>query len=209
VSDQLNVAKRDVRGTTRLRRLRQQNKIPAILYGHGLDSVALTVQTREIEAAIRHGSQMVELKGDLDESALIKDVQWDQLGTRVLHVDLTRVSKGELVEVDVAIDLRGDAPGAKQGGIVKQMLHEVTIRCPADTIPEKLDLMINHLNLDESLTVSALHLPDKATFVTSPDEVIVQCVEPIAEEPEESAEPGAAEPEVIGRKDEDDEESED
>lgn len=209
MTDQLNVAKRDVRGTTRLRRLRQQNKIPAILYGHGLDSVALTVQTREIEAAIRHGSHMVELKGDLDESALIKDVQWDQLGTRVLHVDLTRVSKGELVEVDIAIDLRGDAPGAMQGGIVKQMLHEVTIRCPADTIPEKLDLMINHLNLDESLTVSALRLPENATFVTSPDEVIVQCVEPMAEESEESAEPGAAEPEVIGRKDDDDEESED
>ena len=190
-----------------MRRLRQENKIPGVLYGHGEKNISLTINTREIEAAIRHGSQMVELTGELNESALIKDVQWDQLGSHIMHIDLSRVSKGELVEVDVSVELRGEAPGSRQGGIIDHHLHEVTINCPADKIPEHLELLIDQLNVGDSILAGDLKLPEKATLITPADNVVVACIEVSAEEPEEVTDQAAAEPEVIGRK-EDEEGSE-
>ena len=184
-----------------MRRLRLENKIPGVLYGHGEKNISLTINTREIEAVIRHGSQMVELTGELNEPALIKDIQWDQLGSHIMHIDLTRVSKGELVEVDVSVELRGDAPGSRQGGIVDHHLHEVTINCPADKIPENLELLIDQLNVGDSILAGDLKLPEKATLITPAENVVVACIEVSAEEPEGETDQAAAEPEVIGRKD--------
>ena len=206
MADQLNVTKREARGSLRMKRLRQNHKTPAVLYGHGQENVSLAVETRDLEAAIRHGSQMVDLAGELSESALIKEVQWDELGSHIMHVDLTRVSKGELVEVEVSVELRGEAPGARQGGIVNHLVHEVSMKCPADKIPEKLEVLINELEIGDSIVAGDLKLPEKAELLTPHEEVVVACEEAQVEEPEETTEEGAAEPEVIGRKD--DEESE-
>ena len=209
MADILNCEKRDIRGTLRNRRMRQAGKIPGILYGRG-DSVSLSIPTRDIESAIRHGSQIVELKGDLNESAQIKEVQWDAFGIDVLHIDLSRIDATEVVELTLQVELVGVAPGTKTGGIIKHMLHNVDVRCPANAVPEKLELKINGLELNGVLKVSDVPLPDGASMVTGMDEVVVQCAEASVTSEEQEADPDApAEPEVIGRKADDEEESED
>lgn len=200
--DKLNVSVREEKGKRRVRRLRRDGFIPAVLYGHGEENIVLSVPEPELDAAIRHGSQLVDLTGAVSESALIREVQWDTYGLEVLHIDLTRVSKTEQVEVTVSIELRGDAPGTREGGVVEQLLHEVDIECPAVAIPESITVNINDLNLDDVITADQLELPEGGTLITSAEQPVVQCLTPLVEE--EEAVPGVEtiEPEVIGREDE-------
>jgi large subunit ribosomal protein L25 len=208
MAEELNVENRPLHGKRNNRRLRHTGKIPAVLYGHGLECVSLAVPSEKLEAALRHGSRLVNLTGALSESAFIRDLQWDTYGTHVVHVDLTRISMHEKVEVQVTIELRGEAPGVREGGVIEQLIHDVPIECPAGSIPEKLTVNINHLKLGDSITVSALELPAGARVLEELDTVVVQCVVP-TEAPEElTGEAGAGEPEVIGeKKDEEEEES--
>jgi large subunit ribosomal protein L25 len=178
--------------------------IPAVLYGHGEQTVNLAVPAEQVHGALRHGSRVVDLRGDVKQSALIREVQWDAFGVEVLHLDLTRVSATERVEVPVAVELRGEAPGAKLGGIVDQPQHEVEIECPAANITDKVVLSINNLQLGDSLTADDLELPEGATLITPGPTVLVQCVEAQVPEEEEVA-VETAEPEVIGKKEEDEE----
>ncbi len=206
MTDILNCEKREFTGTLRNRRLRKAGSTPAILYGRG-ESVSLSIPTKDIDAVMRHGSQIVELKGGLNESAMIKEVQWDPFGMDVLHLDLTRIDAGEAVQLTLQVELVGVAPGTRTGGMVKHVLHEVEVECPASDVPDKLELRINDLELDGVLKASDIPLPGKAVLITDPDEMVVQCVEVVeqAEAEGEEAEAGAAEPEVIGRKADDEE----
>ena len=189
-----------------MRRMRKAGKIPAVLYGHGEDVMMVSIPTRDVDLAVRHGNQIVEIGGAASGSALIKDVQWDAFGSAVLHMDLARVDATELVEVTLNIELKGTAPGTKTGGTVKHVLSEITIACPANALPDKLELSINNLELDQSLTVKDLDLPEGASVVSDDSAMIVQCVEEsaAAEEEEAEATDGPSEPEVIGGKKEED-----
>ena len=122
-------------------------------------------------------------------------------------MDLNRVDASEQIEVSLAIDLRGVAPGTKQGGTIKQLLHEVTIRCAARDLPDKLEMNINNLQLDETMTLADIILPEGSVLVSDPEDQVVQCVEVDAaqEEESEAGDEAMAEPEVIGRKQEEEE----
>lgn len=208
MAEVLNVTARESRGTSNARRMRKAGATPAILYGHGGKSVSLSVPTDEIEAVIRHGSHVVDLEGAEKGSALLKDVQWDAFGIEVLHLDLTRVKAGESVEVTVTLELRGEAPGTKEGGVVQHSVHELNIDCPVMALPDKLEVNINSLAMNASITASEIGLPEGAKLLTDPEAVIVQCIEPTPEVDEEEAGiAGEAEPEVIGGRKEEDEES--
>jgi large subunit ribosomal protein L25 len=203
----LHVKKREERGSAACGRLRNAGVIPAVLYGHGQESMSLSVPKSELSFAIRHGSKLVEIEGDVKDSVLLREIQWDALGTDVLHVDLTRVSAEEMVEVELSLEIRGEAPGIKEGGVLDQVAHGIVIMCPAGAIPERLEVNINQLHVGQTLTAGSLELPEEAQLVTSADAVVVSCVEPIERE-EIETEPGeGVEPEVIGRAASDEEES--
>jgi large subunit ribosomal protein L25 len=201
---QLAVQSRETQGKRNNRRLRRAGKIPGILYGHGLSNVSLCVDADTLTAAIRHGSRLVSLTGAVSESAFIRDLQWDTWGVHIVHVDFTRVSEHEIVEVRVSVELRGEAPGVREGGVVVQHVHEVEIACPASAIPEKLAVNINHLKLGDSILLSSLELPQGAKIESlDPEVVVVECVVPMEQPEEEAAEAVPGEPEVIGAKKED------
>lgn len=201
----LETQPRPQHGKHNTRRLRRQGMVPAVLYGHGQEVISLAVSHEAVEAAIRHGSRLVELRGAANDTALIREVQWDPLGTDVLHLDFARVSADERIEVTVTVELRGEAPGLKDGGIVQQPLHEVDIECPAIAIPDKLQISVNSLKVGDQFLVKDLKLPEGVTVLTDQDEVLVQCVMP-SEEDEGGESTEGAEPELIGRKAGEDEE---
>jgi large subunit ribosomal protein L25 len=201
---QLAVVSRDTRGKHRNRRLRLSGHIPAVLYGHGLECVPLSVEADVLTSAIRHGSRLVQLTGAANESAFIRELQWDTWGTHIVHVDFTRISEHEIVEVRVPVELRGESPGVREGGVIVQLVHDVELACPASAIPEKLAVNINQLALNGSVNLAALELPAGAKILAADMEaIVVQCVVPV-EAPEEGAAAEAApgEPEVIGAKEE-------
>lgn len=122
-----------------------------------------------------------------------------------MHADFTRVSEHDHVDVEISVELRGEAPGVKEGGVVEHLTHQVNLRCVVTDIPEKLFVNVNHLSLGESITLADLELPEKATLLDNEDTVVVHCVQPTVEAEEEEGEAEAAEPEVIGRKEEESE----
>ena len=209
MAELLNVSKRSERGTLRMKRLRQSGKVPAILYGHGKESISLAIDTKDVHSAIRHGSHFVQLSGELTESALIKMIQWDQLGSDIMHVDLTRAKADETIEIEVPVELKGDAPGTREGGVVNHILHSLMIRCSAASIPEKLEVNINSLELDGALTTEDIEFPEGTAAVDTEPQLVVQCAAPTVRDEEEEADgdASAAEPEVIGRKRDDEDEA--
>lgn len=199
MKETLSVRVREQLGTRNTRRLRATGQIPVVLYGHGQATVSLSVSADQVSSVLRHGGRLVDLAGDVTDTALIREVQWDPFGVDVLHLDLFRVSAEESVEVTLPVELKGTAAGSREGGLVEHIRHEVEIRCPVLALPDKLVLNISNLHLGKHLTFADIPLPEGATLLSDPEEMVVHCVTPKTDE--EAAGGGeSAEPEIIGRK---------
>ena len=202
----LNVELREAQGKRVNRRLRASGKVPAILYGHKQKCVSLSIPSGMLEAVLRRGNRFVQLSGAVREKAIIKECQWDTWGKEVLHIDLTRVSEHEKIHVTVALELRGEAPGTKEGGVVRQQLHEIELECEAASVPEKIEVNINHLELGKLIHISDLPLPSGSVALTEATLLVVSCAAAVEVPEEEVAATDGSEPEVIGRKKEESEE---
>jgi large subunit ribosomal protein L25 len=197
MAETLETDSRSASGKRNAKRLRAGGKVPAVLYGHGEKTVSLAVPSEQIVAAIRHGSRVVQLKGAVSDSALIRELQYDTYGMSILHVDFTRVSADERVHVKVRLEIRGQAAGLKEGGLIEHLIHEVEIECPVASIPDKITINVAAMKLDDSMTVGQATLPEGAKILSGEDEIAVQCIKPKAEDEEGAAAEGTAEPELI------------
>lgn len=195
-SETLEVKKREGLGTLASNRLRQQGFVPANLYGHGEPNVNLAVRADAINNIIHHGTKLLSLTGDVADTALLREVQWDAFGIEVMHVDLTRVSQSESVEVTLPVELHGEAPGSNEGGQLNFVTHELTIRCPASDIPEHLQVNIGNLHMGQAIHANEVTLPSGAEMVTTGNLVVVHVVKP-AGMSEDDDQGQTAEPELI------------
>ncbi len=106
---------REAAGTRAVMKVRGKGLVPAILYGHGEANVCLSIKEEAVASLIRHGTKLVNLVGAVKDTALLRDVQWDSLGSEIIHLDFARVSQTELVEVTLPIELHGEAPACPKG----------------------------------------------------------------------------------------------
>jgi large subunit ribosomal protein L25 len=204
----LTVELRDRYGKRNNRRLRRSGHVPAVLYGHRQDVKSLILSAEELDVAIRHGNRFVALSGGVSENAFIKDIQWNTWGTEVLHVDFARVSAHEKVHVTVAVELRGESPGTKDGGVVKHALHSIDLECEAASVPGKISVNINHLEYGQVLHVGDIELPKGVKALVDASLPVVSCAAPLEVSEEEMDSVDDTEPEVIGRKKSEEEEGE-
>jgi large subunit ribosomal protein L25 len=198
----LKVEPRTKFGKRNNQRLRWNGQIPAVLYGHGEEAVSLALGAEQLESTVRHGAKVVDLEGAATGKALLQDVQWDTFFHHVLHVDLLRVKAGDKVTVEVPIELKGEAPGVNEGGVIEQVIHSVEIEVPLDLVPEKLQIKIGQLQIGGELFIRDIaDLPAGAKVLVDADEMVVHCKMPVVvEEVEPAAEAAAAaEPEVISK----------
>ncbi len=199
---QLVTQPREATGSQAARRLRRQGLVPAVVYGHGEGTVAISLPAEETQDAIRHGAHVLDLKTGNDvQKALIKEVQWDHLGKEILHVDFARIAADERIRVTVPLEVRGIAPGVTAHGILDQPLHGLEVECLATAIPGSIRVNIGELQIGQAIHVRDLNLPPDVTPLDDPDAIVIHVLAPAAE-PEAAAAPvaEAAEPEVIGRK---------
>jgi large subunit ribosomal protein L25 len=200
---------RTERGSRSARRLRGKGRLPAVLYGHKQENLALTVDHDEIDRLLRHGTHVVELHvGDTVEQALIKDIQHDFGGYGLFHIDFARVAMDETVTVTVALDFHGTPEGSTHGGVVEYHQTDVEVECLPANIPEALRVDIGHLQIGETMHARDLTTPEGVRIVANPEELIVGVPAPRAAAvvaAEEVAAEEAAEPEVIGEKKEEEE----
>jgi large subunit ribosomal protein L25 len=173
--------------------------VPAVLYGHKQETVALSVPAEETAWAIRHGARVVDLKVESGvESALIAEVQWDHLGKELVHIDFQRVSRDERIKLTVPIELRGTPPAAAVG-VLEQPLHTLHIECLVTAVPESIRVPIQELQVGSAIHVRDLHLPEGVVVLDDPDAIVLQLKAPVVEAEAPAAPAGPAEPEVIGR----------
>ena len=191
--ESIEVAKRDVLGSRAMIKIRKKGLIPAILYGHGQENVCLTVSLDSVNSLIKHGTKLVTLTGEVADTALLRSVQWSNMGDRIIHVDFARVSQTEDVEVLLPIRLHGETIA---GGQLRFVTHEILIRCSAMKIPEYLLCEIGSLRLGQSIHVSELMLPEGAVAVTPGAVVIVQVAAAAGEAAGDGTD-NSAEPELI------------
>lgn len=208
---QLACQMRTATGSRACARLRKTGQVPGIVYGHGEEPVPVSVAEHDLAALVHQGAHLVAL--DLDgqtHQVLIKAVQFDHLGLRPVHVDLNRVSLDERVTVNVPIELRGEAKGAKEGGIVDQLITDLGIECVVTQIPESIRVHIEHLGIGDALHIRDLPLPEGVQAMMSPDVIVCTVRAPVAAPVagEAPAEPTTTEPEVIGRREKEPEEAE-
>lgn len=197
-TETLTVQKRTESGKLATRRLRREGRLPATIYGHNEPAISLSVCADQLSATLRHGAKVVQLAGDLQEQALLQEIQWDTFAREVLHIDLLRVSKGERVKVEIEVVGRGESAGEMEGGLLTWSHHVVEIEVTPAGIPERLHLDMTKLQLGESLSAADIYdLPSGATFVTPEDQVLVSCSRPAVEEEDLSPAATGDEPEII------------
>lgn len=206
----LEAETRSKTGTAEARRLRRRGMVPGSVYGHGGDPMSIAVSEDVITPMVFAGQRVLEV--DVNggaELTLLRDVQWDTFGTKVLHFDLLRVDRDEKVEIEVPVELRGISPGVTGGGILDHHLHTITVQCPTYAIPASFVVKINELEIGDAVHVSDLQSPQGVEIQNLPEDVVVQVHAPALEVEEEAEELAGApvEPEVIGRKEEEGEES--
>jgi len=150
----------------------------------------------------------LEIEGR-SQKALVRDVHWDTFSTEVQHIDFQRVDATERMVVEVPVELRGTPQGVIDGGVLDQQMHTLEVEATAASLPEKIEIRVNDLNIGESIHVSDItDLPEGVTLQTPADSLVVQVNEAVElKEEEETGEEGIAQPELVGRKEEDDEES--
>ncbi|MCS7465822.1 50S ribosomal protein L25 [Stieleria sp. ICT_E10.1] len=191
MAEVVQVQKRDGSlGTAASRRLRKAGSVPAVLYGHKQQNQHLAISQKTVESILRHHSRIVELQGDVVETAMVSDLQFDPLGIEVLHIDLQRVDMNEKVTVTVPIRFKGEPIGGKQGGIVIENAHEVEVECPVVAIPDFVELNVTSVGLSEHRSASDVKLPENVVLVT-PGETVVYHVEKVkGEDVDETEEEG-------------------
>ncbi len=189
------------------RKARAAGHIPGVLYGHGEDPVAVSIQAREFDLALRGhkgGNPIVNLALNGGEyTALIRDVQYDPLTHSILHLDFQHISLTETIEVRVAVHLTGLPVGVKDGGgILETILREIEVRCLPTAIPPFIEVDVSRLEIGDSVHVRDISVAD-VTILNDGGETVATVVPPTVMEEkaaeEAVAEPGAAEPEVIAK----------
>lgn len=200
------------RGKNVNRRLRLEEKIPAVVYGVGKDSVALTVSPKEIGKILHSASGHntifnLSVDGSEVEPVLITDWQYHPVKGRLLHIDLLRIDLAKRLHVKVPVHTTGDPKGVKQqGGLFEIVSREVEIECLPDDIPESFTLDVTSLMIGMNLRAQDVPMSGSMKLLTAPEKVIAHVVAQrgAATAEAEAAAGGKAEPEVAkkGKKEE-------
>jgi large subunit ribosomal protein L25 len=202
-----DAAKNKGTGSRVSRKLRAAGRIPAIVYGHKQAPTPISISRDSVKEMIKKSIHLAELQmSGGSETVLVKDVQWDHLGKEIIHIDFARVSAEESIETEVRLDLRGEAPGIHEGGVLEHLVHSITVTCRADAIPDAIKVDVSNLAVGGAIHVRELVLPPGVVVKGDPEALVVHVVSRSAE-PEPSTTPeGEIQPEVIKpeRKDKED-----
>jgi len=183
------------------RRVRVQGLIPAVVYGAGLESVAVTVDPKVITKILYsdagHNTIFdLTIEGKAASKAMIVDWQHEPIKGKLLHIDLKRIAMDKAMTVSVAVHLTGVPVGVKSGaGILSQVLHEVEIECLPGDIPSHIDVDVSGLDVNGAVHISDLPHSGKIKFLGEEDALVAHVTvmkEEVAEEPVA----GVTEPEV-------------
>ena len=206
MADKITAEKRTEFGKGAARRIRREDKIPAVVYGHGDDPVHVTLPGHETMMALKHGGANALLDLQIDGSsqlALTKQVQIDPIRRVIEHVDFVAVKRGEKVTVDVPIHVVGQAG---PDTLVVTENSVVSVEAEATHIPEYFEVSVEGAPVGTMIHASELDLPSGSTLLADPELLIINVTQQMSEEALE-AELEEAEAEAGIEREESDEEA--
>jgi large subunit ribosomal protein L25 len=188
----LQATKRDETGKGAARRLRAAGRVPAVLYGRGMDPVSLEVDRREFVTALKTDAGLnvlldIEFDGT-NTLALTRELQRDPVRGTLLHADFVKVDRTQAIEVEVPVHVVGEAPGSKEGGALENPLFSVHVRTLPGNVPEAVEADVSALNIGDTLRVADLRAPAEVELLNDPEVVVVSIAAPISEEELEAME---------------------
>jgi large subunit ribosomal protein L25 len=186
-------------GSKAVRKIRQKGKIPAIVYGHKQDPVAISLDAHDFVEGLHHGHRLMDIQvGRKKEKMIVKELQYDYLGKNIIHADLMRVDVTESIRVTVPIEHKGTAVGSHEGGIVEGHADHLEIECRATDIPETIVISVKELHVGGALHAGDIELPSGVMLISSPEMLLVTChLVAAAKTTEEVEEEMPAAPEII------------
>jgi large subunit ribosomal protein L25 len=195
----LEVTKRDLENKGALKQLRKDGKVPGIYYSHDSKaSIPFYIEKSMLREAYKSGARIFNITvGPKKRTVIFKAVDYHPVTDEVIHVDLYGVKMDRAVNVNVQINLVGDAAGIKEGGILVQGQDEIEIECLPMDIPEFIEVDISALELGAVLRVENLQLDKKLSVKSSEDQIIASVTHPMAEEVVETIEPEEGEEEFL------------
>lgn len=175
---------REGRGKGDARKLRAKGMVPGVLYGHGVEPVAISLASQDLLHFFRatHGAAtVVDLEVDgTKHMAIPREIQRDHLHGRYVHIDFLAVRRDEKVKMSVDIHEVGEAPGVKTGGVIEHHLREVEIECLPGDVPEQITADVSSLELGDMLHLADIPPPSGVTFLTDLDTPVISVVTPAA-----------------------------
>lgn len=198
----LGAEPREEVGSRACARIRAAGRLPANIYGHNEPNVHFSLDTRQFTKFLNEGHRILEFRiGNREEHAVVKEVQYDALGSEIIHVDFTRISRDEKIEVEVPVELIGIAKGINSGGVLNFERKEILVSGFPQDIPESLPLDVQSLDLGEAIRIKDLPAVANCEFVDDAEQVVVMVAVPRGtDEPAEGEAPEPSEPEVIKQK---------
>ena len=196
------------------KKMRREGVIPGIYYLHGSDPVHIQVTVNDIKPIVYTSETRIAkllIEGEEDRECILKDVTFDPVSDKILHFDLLGITRGETLQLEIPISLVGKPVGVKEGGVLQHSLHRIDIECLPKDIPEHIEVDVSHLAMGDSVKVGDLNL-ENITIFNSEDSIIASIIAPRSEVEEEdellAEDEESAEPEVIGKGKQDEEEEE-
>jgi large subunit ribosomal protein L25 len=192
-------------GTGAVNRLRKAGSIPAVVYGKGRDNQNIQVDTKTFTKVIFGSASdniLVNLQIDgAKQLALVQEVQHDHLKGGITHVDFHAIKEDEEIHAAIPVVLFGEAAGAKFGGMLELLLHNLEVRCLPKDLPEKITIDISHLNVGEGVHISDLKLPEGVRAKLDGHVIVAHVEKPKVEEaaPAAAAADAKADPKAAGK----------
>lgn len=206
----LKVETRDDTGKAVAKKLRKEGLIPAVVYKGGKDALSLKLAAGEMEKILhtKAGENVIITlkisgpKAAKDKTVVVKEIQRDPVKDAILHVDFNEISLTDTLKVNVPLAAKGEAPGVKKdGGTLEHVIWELQVECLPTDIPEKLEVDVSNMNIGDSVLVKNIAAPEGVKVLNDPELIALIVKPPKVEAPkEEVAAEGAAEPELIRKK---------
>jgi large subunit ribosomal protein L25 len=168
-----------------LKAIRETGNIPAIIYGSKVDSKPVVISSADLTKTIRQVGRNGVISLDVDGSkqdVILTDYQADSIKKEIIHVDFLAVDKSSKINVDVRLVLVGDAAGVKDGGVLQQPLHQISITSTPDNIPQQIEVDISNLQVGETVTMGDIPSAGAFSINHEDDEVVASILPPKQED---------------------------
>jgi large subunit ribosomal protein L25 len=171
----LSAKNRQSKGSVEARKIRRLGRIPAVLYGRAGKAISIDLDALEFANGIKNISESTIVKVEVDGKsydAFVKDTQRTIIDGNILHVDFYEVESGIALRARVSINLKGNAIGVREGGVLEFPLHEIEVECLPKDLPERIEIDISTLGVNQSIHVRDIPLASTIRLISASDQVV-------------------------------------